>query len=106
MTRYALMYYGGPQFASPEEGAAYQQVWRAWMTGLGDAVINPGVPIGMPKTVTATAVTDNPTLDPKTRLTGFTVVQAATLDAVIAMVRSCPHIEHGHIDVAEAYDMM
>ena len=44
VTQYAFLYYGEPQFDSPEAGQAHQQKFFAWMRGLGAAVVNRGMP--------------------------------------------------------------
>jgi hypothetical protein len=41
--------------------------WKAWVGGLGDAIVNPGTPMGMNKTVTSDSVSDE---DGPNRLTG------------------------------------
>jgi hypothetical protein len=38
-------------------------------------------------------------------LTGFSAVKTDSIDAAVAMVRGCPHLEHGTVDVAEAMEM-
>jgi hypothetical protein len=67
MPNYAIAYYGEPKFKSPEEGATYMGKWKAWVGGLGDALINPGTPFGKTKTVSSNGVTDG---SKSNRLTG------------------------------------
>jgi len=50
MSNYVLSYHGGRTPESPEEGAKQMAKWKAWVGGLGDAVVNPGTPLGKPKT--------------------------------------------------------
>src|SRR5436190_8226837 len=102
MSNYVLAYYGEPKFGSPEERAKYQAKWRAWVGGLGDSLVNPGYPMGMPKKVSSRGVSDN---GGSNRLSGFSVVKADSMDAALDMAKKCPHLEHGTIDVAEAMDM-
>ena len=49
MPNYIFAYYGEPTFESPEEGAKYMEEFMAWVGGLGDALVNPGNPLGKPK---------------------------------------------------------
>jgi len=58
MQKFTFAYYGEPKFKSPEEGAKYKEKWRAWVRGLGDALVNPGNPLGKPKTVSSRGVSD------------------------------------------------
>ena len=102
MPNYAFAYYGEPNFGSPEEGARHMAKWGAWMSGLGDALVNPGTPFGKTKTVSSGGVSDG---DGSNRLTGYSIVKAASMDAAIEMAKGCPHLEHGTVDVAEAMEM-
>ena len=102
MPNYVFAYYGEPTFESREEGAEHMAKWRAWMGGLGDAIVNPGWPMGKPKTVSSAGVSDG---SGSNRLTGFSVVKADSIDAAVEMAMACPHLEQGTVDVAEAMDM-
>src|SRR5215475_7007476 len=102
MSNYVFAYYGEPQVASPEEGAKYKEKWQAWVGGLGEALVNPGIPFGTPKKVSARGITDN---GGPNRLSGFSIVKADNLEEALDMAKGCPHLEHGSIDVAEAMDM-
>lgn len=76
--------------------------WKAWVSGLGDALVNPGVPVGQSKTVSASGVTDGGGPNP---LSGFSIVRAENIDAATALTRGCPHLDIGTIEVAEALQM-
>lgn len=102
MPDYVFAYYGEPTFESREAGTEHMTKWRAWMGGLGDAIVNPGCPTGKPKTVSSGGVSDGAGSN---RLTGFSVVKADSMDAAIEMAQGCPHLDHGTVDVAEAMDM-
>src|SRR5688572_29017304 len=102
MRHYVFVYYGEPRFTNPEEGGSYRAKWKTWMDGLGDALVNPGVPIGEPKTVSSDNVSDG---DKPNRVTGFSIVQADRIDVAVKMAQACPHLAHGTVDVAEAMEM-
>lgn len=104
MPNYAFTYYGEPKFERPEEGAKHMEKWQAWMGGLGDAMVNPGVPFGAAKLVSSAGVSDDPA-SKSNRVTGFSVVKAASMDAALEMAKACPHLDHGTIGVAEAMEM-
>ena len=76
--------------------------WKAWIAGLGDAVVNPGTPLGMSKTVSSDGVADDGGSNP---LMGFSVVEADSMDAALEMAKSSPHLEIGTIEVAEMKQM-
>ncbi|TMJ06765.1 MAG: hypothetical protein E6G98_14265 [Bacillati bacterium ANGP1] len=102
MKNYVLIYYGEPKFKSHEDGAKYMEKWRAWAGRFGKALVNPVVPFKGVKAVSSGGVSDN---NSSNRLTGYSVVQADSMDAAIEMAKGCPHLEHGTVDVAEAMEM-
>jgi hypothetical protein len=102
MPNYIFAYHGGSMPESPEEGAKLMEKWGAWMGGLGDAVVNPGSPVGISKTVSAGGVTDDGGANP---LSGYSLLKADNMDAALAMAKSCPHLETGTIEVAEQVEM-
>ena len=102
MSNYIIAYHGGKEPESPEEGARQMARWQAWVAGLGDAVVNPGTPLGKFKTVTSGGVSDDSGSDP---LTGFSVVKADSMDAALEMAKACPFLEIGTIKVAEVMEM-
>lgn len=103
MPNYMLAYYdGGKAPESPEAGAKGRAKFQSWVMGLGDAVVNPGTPLGMSKTVGASGAVREGGAN---RLTGFSIVKANSLDAAVEMARGCPFLEMGAIEVAEVMEM-
>jgi hypothetical protein len=102
MKSFVFAYYGEPKFESPAAGAQHMAKWKAWVGGLGDALVDPGVPVGAPKNVSARGVSDR--AGPN-RLAGYSVVKADSIEAAMALAKACPHLEHGTIDVAEVMPM-
>ncbi|RLC58627.1 MAG: hypothetical protein DRI30_02335 [Chloroflexi bacterium] len=102
MPNYIIAYHGGKEPESREEGARQMARWQAWVADLGDAVVNPGTPLGKFKTVSSAGVSDDAGPDP---LTGFSIVKADSIDAALEMAKACPFLEMGTIKVAEAMEM-
>lgn len=102
MPNYILAYHCGKKLESPEEGAKGKEKFMAWIEGLGDAVVNPGTPLGMSKTVSSHGVSDDGGSNP---LTGFSVVKTDSMDAALDMAKACPFLEIGTIEVAEVMEM-
>ena len=102
MPQFGLLYVGEPQFSSPEEGQANYQQYMAWLNGLGDAVVNRGIPMGPPTRVTAESVSSEERAD---RLTGLTIIEADDMDAAIAIAKRCPYIDVAALDVVEIFEM-
>lgn len=99
MPNYVFAYHGSKR---PDNPAQYMARWKAWVTGLGDALVNPGVAVGKSKTVSANGVSDGGGPNP---LAGFSVVRAENIDAAITLARGCPHLDIGTIEVAEDMQM-
>lgn len=104
MPKYMFIYHGGGRPETPEEGEKVMAAWGAWMAGIGENLIDGGNPAGLSKTVTAKGVEDNGGANP---VSGYTLVNADTMDAAIAMAKSCPILDGGKgtVEVAEAMEM-
>jgi YCII-related domain-containing protein len=102
MSEYIYAYHGGKMPDNPEEGAKLMARWGSWVEGIGAAMINPGNPVGMSHTVSASGVVENGGSNP---LSGYSVVRADSLNAAIEMAKDCPHLDHGTIEVAEIMEM-
>jgi len=59
MPNFIFAYHGGKQPESPEEGARHMTEWKAWLGGLGDAVVNRGTPLGMSRIVSSEGVSED-----------------------------------------------
>ena len=100
MPTYLITYHGGS--GMPESPEAQQQVlaaFQAWAAGVGDALADPGAPLGGSRTVSADGVADGPVAP----IGGYTLLQAADLDAAIDLVRNHPFVARGgSLQVSEA----
>lgn len=86
---------------NPEERAEGMARFMAWATDLGDALVNPGTPLGTSKIVSSDGVSD----DGGANLMGFSIVKADSMDAALEMAKRCPHLEIGTVEVAEMMKM-
>jgi len=102
MANYVFTYHGEPKFKNPEESGKYMARWQAWVGNLGKALVNPGVPFGKSKAVSSSGVSDDAGSN---RVTGFSIVEANSIDAAIKLAKGCPHLEHGTMGVHEAMEM-
>ncbi len=104
MAKFVFVYHGGGKPSSPEEGEKVMAAWMSWYGTMGDAVVDPGAPVGMSKTVSASGVADDGGANPTS---GYTVVTAADKDAAVAMAKGCPILDGGQgtVEVAEAMEM-
>ncbi|MEP2533099.1 hypothetical protein [Shimia sp.] len=104
MPKFMFIYHGGGMPETPEEGEKVMAAWGAWMQGLGDALVDGGNPAGMSKTVTASGIDDDGGSNP---VSGYTLVNAADMDAACALAKGCPILDGGKgtVEVAEAMEM-
>ncbi|TMV04952.1 hypothetical protein FGK63_17910 [Ruegeria sediminis] len=104
MPDFVFAYHGGKAPESPEEGKQVMAAWQAWFQNLGDAVVIPGAPVGMSKTVSASGVADDGGANP---ISGYSVVKAADIAAATEMAKGCPMVVSGNgsVEVAEVMEM-
>lgn len=99
MPKFALVYYGSPEFRTREEGAKHMVAWKKWVEGLGDALVDPGMAVGPSRTISASGVRESGGSDP---FSGITIIQADTMDTATDLARACPHIAAGGtIEIAQ-----
>ena len=98
MANFIFAYHGGKKPETPEESAQIMAQWNTWLDSLGDAVINPGTPVGGSKIVSAGGIAGHGGANP---LSGFSIISATDMDAALAIAQSCPHVDYGTIEVAE-----
>ena len=100
MSQFIIGYLGSPKPASPEDGAAHMGKWKAWMDGLGDAVVTPPSPMMGTKIVSADGVSDDAGPD---AMTGYMVVEVADMDAALDVAKTDPYLNMigAKIQVAE-----
>ena len=92
MANFMIAYYGGNQPRSKEEGMAHMEKWKAWVTDLGDTIVNPGTPLPISKIVTASRVEDEN--DPNA-MKGFAVIRADNIEAATEIAKTDPFLEMG-----------
>ena len=107
MAKYMMLYKGPATDMSamaPDQVQEEMGRWMAWYGGLGEAVIDMGSPFGM-----GGSVVDNGSEGTASDLTGYSIVEADSLDAAKAMTSGHPFIRESTgdyaIDVFEMHDM-
>jgi hypothetical protein len=105
MANYMVLYTGGMGMAaSPEEQEKIRAEWGAWYGKLGATVVDGGAPFGDSKHLKGNGVEDgslhgNPA-------TGYTVIEADSLDAAAAACADHPHLTHGgQVEIFTCIDM-
>jgi hypothetical protein len=93
MATFLITYHGGG--GMPDSAEAREQMmaaFQAWAASVGDAMIDPGSPLGPRQTVTSNGVSDSPA-DPT--LGGYTLLRADSLDDAVKAVMSHPFVGRG-----------
>ena len=102
MPDYIIAYHGGKKPESAQAGAKQMAKWKAWLGDLGDAVVNPGTPLGPSRIVSADGVSDD---GGPNALSGFSIVTAENIEAALDIAKACPFLEVGTLEVAEVKAM-
>lgn len=104
MAKFLFVYHGGATPGSPEEGAKAMAAWNAWFGKIGDAVIDPGNPVGQSHTVSSGGAVANGGANP---VSGYSVLNAADVEAAKAIAAECPMVldGSGSVEVAEIVEM-
>jgi len=103
MGNYVLGYKGGSMAQTPEAQEAAMQAWGAWFGALGSAVVEVGNPFGPATTVQA----DGSTSAVANGLTGYSVVEADSLELAAKLTEGCPIFANGGtVEVYETINVM
>ncbi len=105
MAKYMLVYTGGMGMgADPEEQQRIMAEWGAWYGTMGAAIVDGGSPFGEARHLKGNGVEAGALGD--TPATGYTVIEADSLDAAAAACEGHPHLDHGgQVQVFTCIDM-
>ncbi len=102
MAKYLLTYHGGSYPESEEEAAALMQTWSEWLGSAGDKLVDGGNPTGQTKIIGS----DGAVGDGADDLTGYSLINADSIDDAVAFAKASPHLTAGgKVGVREALDM-
>lgn len=103
MPRYVIVYLGGDQPSSPEEGKRHFSKYMDWLSSLGDSAVSPANPLKNTTTVHSdgTVATGG-----TTTMSGYTIVEADSMEAALSIAKACPFLDiGGSLEVSEVADM-
>lgn len=105
MTKYMMVYKGeatAMEDMTEEQGAAVLAGWTAWMEKVGSALSDVGTPFGP-----GASVVDDGTEGMAQSLTGFSIVEADSLDAAKGLTNGHPYLSEGKGDYAiDVFEML
>jgi hypothetical protein len=105
MGKYLLAYHGGTMPQTQEEQARVLAAWGVWYGSLGNAIVDPGNPVGQTATIaTSGEVSHGGGANP---VSGYSIITADSLDAAVAAAKGCPLLQAGgSVEVAETFNVM
>jgi YCII-related domain-containing protein len=79
-------------------GAETRKAWQSWFDGMGRNLIDKGKPV-----IASAAVG---TCDSGARIGGFSVIEAANMEAALEIARACPSVDSGGgVEVGAVLDL-
>jgi hypothetical protein len=103
MPQYMITYLGGNQPSTPEEGKQHFEKYKAWLASLGDSAISPVNPLKNTNTVNSDGTV---TTGSTTTMSGYTVVEADSIEDALEMAKACPFLDiGGSLEVSELIQM-
>ena len=104
MAKFVLMYHGGEVSSDEATQAAVMDAWMAWFGEIGPSIVDMGSPFGATATIASNgSVSQGGGSDPAT---GYTVIEAADIDAAVDRAKGCPGLSSGGtLKVYEAVQM-
>ena len=103
MSKYIIIYLGGNQPSSPEEGKKYFSKYMEWLSSLGDSAVSPANPLKNTNTVNPDgSVTNGST----TKMSGYTIIEADSMEVALEIAKACPFLDiGGSLEVSELAQM-
>ena len=103
MPQYVIVYLGGDQPSSPEEGKQHFSKYRDWLSSLGDSAVSPANPLKNTSTVNSDGTV---AIGGTTSMSGFTIIEADSKEAALLIAKACPFLDvGGSLEVSELMQM-
>jgi len=103
MAQYLITYIGSPKDMSPEQGQQHKAKYLDWLSSLGEAAVSPMNPIKNTQTI---ATDGSVSSGGASAMSGYTVIQADSDEAALAIAQACPFLEvGGSLEISELIKM-
>lgn len=103
MPQYVIVYLGGNQPSTPEEGKQHFSKYMNWLSSLGDSAVSPANPLKNTRTVNPDGTI---TAGGTTKMSGYTVIEADSMEAALSIAKACPFLDiGGSLEVSELVKM-
>ena len=103
MPQYVIVYLGGDQPSSPEEGKQHFAKYMEWLNSLGDSAVSPANPLKDTNTINSDgSVTNSGT----STMSGFSIIEVDSMDEALSLAKKCPFLDiGGSLEVSELMQM-
>ena len=107
MKKFIVIYYAPKsaveqmQSATPEEMQKGMEPWMVWAEKCGSGLVDMGTPLGVGQKVTKSGSSPS-----DKDVTGYSVLQAADIDAAKALLEGHPHLDWGEGCDIEVYESL
>jgi hypothetical protein len=103
MSKFIIVYLGGNQPSSPEEGQQHFAKYMEWLNSLGDSAVSPANPL---KDTTTVNPDGRVTAGGTTTMSGYTIVRADSMESALSIAMTCPFLDiGGSLEVSELVEM-
>jgi len=103
MPRYIIVYLGGDQPSSPEEGQQHFARYMEWLSSLGESAVSPANPLKDTNTLNPDG---SVTTGGKSTMSGYTIIETDSIEAALSMAKTCPFLDiGGSLEVSELVEM-
>ena len=103
MSQFIIVYLGGNQPSSPEEGQQHFAKYMEWLDSLGDSAVSPANPL---KDTTTVNPDGSVTAGGTTTMSGYTIVRADSMESALSIAMTCPFLDiGGSLEVSELVEM-
>ena len=103
MAQYIIVYLGGDQPSSPEEGKQHMSKYMEWLASLGDSAVSPANPLKDTSTVNSDGTV---TAGSTTTMSGYTIIEVYSMEAALSTAKACPFLDvGGSLEVSELMQM-
>ena len=103
MTQYVIVYLGGNQPSTPDEGKQHMSKYVMWLASLGNSVVSPANPFKNTTTINSDGtITEGGT----STISGYTIIEADSMKSALKHAQSCPFLDiGGSLEVSELMQM-
>jgi len=103
MPQYVIVYLGGDQPSSPEEGKQHFAKYMEWLNSLGDSAVSPANPLKDTHTINSDGSIAN---SGTSTMSGFTIIEVDSMDEALSIAGKCPFLDvGGSLEVSELMQM-